>query len=271
MRSWLALPAARLPSSDRSVLDTINHVLTGFGVPAFEHLHELFVVDDIVITNFSELDHYAPSRTAADRERVNFCGPISAHTGNVVPPPWPATANRAGAKRIFAYLKPEYPHLAATLKALAVCGQPCVIYGLGAGSAAAPAPAPNLAFSTQPIDVAKAGEECAIGICHAGGISAILLQLGRPLLMLPTQLEQYLGGLRVFELGAGLVINPEEKQPDIAGALGRLLAEPQFAERAAEFATRYRDWSPDRIIGNTVARLVSAAKGKRKKTAGSSK
>jgi hypothetical protein len=271
MRSWLELPPARLPSSDRSVLDTINHVLTSFGVPAFEHLHELFAIDDIVITNFPELDHYAPLRTAADRQRITFCGPISAHTGDVVPPAWPATPDGAGAKRIFAYLKPEYPHLAATLNALAGSGQPCVIYGLGAGSAAAPAGAANLFFSTQPVDVEKAGEECAMGICHAGGISAILLQMGRPLLMLPTQLEQYLAGIRVFNLGAGLVINPEEKQPDIAGALGRLLAEPQFTERAAEFAVRYRDWSPDRIIANTVARLISAAKTRRKKTAGQSK
>jgi UDP:flavonoid glycosyltransferase YjiC (YdhE family) len=119
--------------------------------------------------------------------------------------------------------------------------------------------------------VEKAGDESAVGICHAGGTSAILLRKGRPLLMLPTQLEQYLGGLRVFNLGAGLVINPEEKQPDIAGALGRLLAEPQFTERAAEFAVQYRDWSPDRIIANVTARLISAAKTRRKKPAGQSR
>jgi hypothetical protein len=263
MRPWLQLPPGRLAGSDQSVLETINQVLAGFDVPALAHLYDLFDVDDVIITNFSELDHYAGLRPAADLDRITFCGPISATSANAVIPPWPAAADRSGNKRIFAYLKPDYPHLAATLNALAASGQPCVIYGLGAASAAAPPRAPNLAFSPQPIDVTRAGAECVIGICHAGGTtSAMLLQSGRPLLLLPTQLEQYLAGLRVAELGAGLVINPEDKLPDIAGALGRLLAESQFAARAAEFAARYRDWSPDRILGNVVARLLHAADGK---------
>jgi UDP:flavonoid glycosyltransferase YjiC (YdhE family) len=124
--------------------------------------------------------------------------------------------------------------------------------------------------SAQPVDIAKVGAECALGVCHAGGTtSAMLLHAGCPLLLLPTQLEQYLEGARISELGAGLVINPEEKQPDLAGALTRLLGEAQFGERAKEFATRYRAWTPDKILSDTVARLVSAAEGKRLATAGS--
>jgi UDP:flavonoid glycosyltransferase YjiC (YdhE family) len=267
MRPWLELPQGRLAGSDRSVLDVVNQVLTALGKPAFAHLHELFAVDDIVITNFRELDHYATQRPAADFAHMTFGGPIGLSAGSVRSPPWP-TPDEAGRKRIFAYLKPDYPHIAATLDALVACGQSCVIFGLDPRGGAVPRHASNLVFSSQPIDVAKIGEEYTMGVCHAGGLSATLLQQGSPLLLLPMQLEQYLGGLRVAELGAGLVINPEDKQPDIAGALGRLLAEPQFAERAAEFAVRYRDWSPDRIIGNAVARLVSAANGERITSAG---
>lgn len=267
MRAWLELPQVRLASSDRSVLDVVNQVLTAYGTPVLAHLYELFAIDDIVITNFQELDHYASQRPATDLARMTFGGPIGATTGDAPGPAWPATAGANGNQRIFAYLKKDYAHLQATLNALAACGRPCVIYGLGAKNAAAPHP-PNLAFSSKPIDVAKAGQECAIGVCHAGSTAATLLQQGRPLLLLPTQLEQYLAGRRVAELGAGLAINPEDKQPDIAGALSRLLAEAQFAERAAEFAARYRDWSPDRITANAVARLVSAAKGERITSAG---
>jgi hypothetical protein len=268
MRPWLELPPGRLANSDRSVLDAVNQVLTASGAPVLAHLHELFDVDDIVITNFRELDHYAAQRPASDLARMTFGGPIGANTDSAPAPSWPAEAGAHGDQRIFAYLKQNYPHLRATLGALAACGRPCVIYGLGAGNAAAPPRAPNLAFSPQPIDVAKAGEGCAIGICHAGTTSATLLQQGRPQLLLPMQLEQFLAGRRIAELGAALAINPEDKQPDIAGMLGRLLAEPQFAERAAEFAARYRDWSPDRIIANAVTRLVSAANGERITSAG---
>jgi UDP:flavonoid glycosyltransferase YjiC (YdhE family) len=226
----------------------------------------MFEVDDIVITNFVELDHYARLRPAADLERVSFCGPIGAQVANAVAPPWPADSKNS--KRIFAYLKPDYPHLAATLAALAACGEPCVIYGLGADNKALPANAANLHVSAQPIDIARAGAECTMGICHAGGTSTMLLHAGCPLLLLPTQLEQYLEGARISELGAGLVVNPEEKQPDIAGALTRLLADAQFAQHAKEFAARYRAWSPDKILSNTVARLIAAAEGKRLATAG---
>jgi UDP:flavonoid glycosyltransferase YjiC (YdhE family) len=267
MRPWLELPQGRLAGSDQSVLDVVNQVLTAAGKPALTHLHELFAVDDIVITNFRELDHYGTQRPAADLARMTFGGPIGGNTGSAPGPAWPAAAAANGSERIFAYLKSDYLHLRATLDALAAYGRACVIYGLGAGGAQPHAP--NLAFSSQPVDVTKAAKECAIGICHAGGTTAAtLLQQGRPQLLLPMQLEQYLGGLRVAELGAGIVINPEDKQPDIAGALGRLLAEPQFMERAAEFAARYRDWSPARIVANAVARLVSAANGERITSAG---
>lgn len=266
MRPWLELPPGRLAGSDKSVLDTINQVLKGLGKPVLAHLYELFAVDDIVITNFRELDHYATRRPAQDFDRITFCGQVSASNTSAARPAWPTTKRGQGKKPIFAYLKPDYPHIGATLGALAASAQPCVIYGLGANPSAAPSPAPNLVFSAQPIDVAVAGRECAVGICHAGGICATLLQLGRPMLLLPTQLEQYLGGIRVAELGAGLVINPEEKQPDIAGALTRLLGEQQFTDRAAEFAERYREWSPDRILEAVVARLVAAAGSKSKKS-----
>ncbi len=266
MRPWLQVPPGRLAGSDKNVLDNINQVLQEFGVPALRQLYEMFEVDDIVITNFVELDHYARLRPAADLERVSFCGPIGAQVANAVAPPWPADSKNS--KRIFAYLKPDYPHLAATLAALAACGEPCVIYGLGADNKALPANAANLHVSAQPIDIARAGAECTMGICHAGGTSAMLLHAGCPLLLLPTQLEQYLEGARISELGAGLVVNPEEKQPDIAGALTRLLADAQFAQHAKEFAARYRAWSPDKILSNTVARLIAAAEGKRLATAG---
>jgi UDP:flavonoid glycosyltransferase YjiC (YdhE family) len=261
MRPWLDVPPGRLESSDKSVLNTINEVLTHFATPAMTHLYEMFAVDDLLVANFSELDHYR-NRPPSQLERIVFCGPITSAAGAVIAPQWPAVMGLAAGteKRIFAYLKPGYPHLAATLKALAATGQPCVIYGLGAGSPAAPAMAANLFFSSQPIDLAKAGRECALGICHSGGTTApALLHAGRPLLLLPTQLEQFLEGTRIAELGAGQVINPEEKQPDIAGALARLLNEPRFAQCAGEFAARYHDWSPDRIVGNIATRLADAA------------
>jgi hypothetical protein len=68
-----------------------------------------------------------------------------------------------------------------------------------------------------------------------------------------------MGGIRVADLGAGIVINPEVPAPDIGGALARLIAEPAFAERAAEFAAKYRDLSPDKILADIAAHMVAVA------------
>jgi len=263
MRPWLTVPDGRLESSDKSVLTTINAVFKAFDRPPLEHLFQLFDIDDIILASFRELDQY-PRRPEPDLKGMVFCGPILSTGPLKVDPRWPA----ANGKRIFAYLKPDYLHLAAILNALAASGQPCVIYGLGERSDALTAPAPNLAFSRRPIDVIKAGREAAIGVCHSGSTTAAaLLQAGVPQLLLPMHLEQFLVGTRVAELGAGLVINPEEKQPDIAGSLGSLLGDSQYADRAAAFAARYRELSPDKIVANAVARLLSAAEGKRAATA----
>jgi hypothetical protein len=70
-----------------------------------------------------------------------------------------------------------------------------------------------------------------------------------------------MGGIRVADLGAGIVINPEVPAPDIGGALARLIAEPLFAERAADFAAKYRDLSPDKILAGITARMEAVASG----------
>ena len=261
MRHWIAVPGDRLAEGEVRVLAIVNAALGRFGMPGLARLCDLFDVDDIVMLTFRELDHY-PQRPAADLARIAFCGPIASIGAGAVDPPWPAGAG----KRIFAYLKPEYPHLDAILRALAAAAQPTVIYGLGAAppasqpTASEPAAA-NLVFSERPVNLETAGRECAIGICHAGTTTAALLQAGRPLLLLPAQLEQFMGGIRVADLGAGIVINPEVTAPDIGGALARLIAEPAFAERAAEFAAKYRDLSPDKILAAITTRMEAVASG----------
>jgi hypothetical protein len=88
-----------------------------------------------------------------------------------------------------------------------------------------------------------------------------MLLAGVPLLLLPTQLEQYMAATRVVQLGAGVMVSerpPDEQQPVPKGRQGpapqkapepnyralliRLLGRPHFAARAKAFAAKHADF-----------------------------
>ena len=112
---------------------------------------------------------------------------------------------------------------------------------------------PELTFLTRSVDFEKL--DCDVGICHAGhGTTSALLLRGIPLLLLPGQLEQYLLALNVQEMGAGLLVNPEDPDKNYQAPLARLLTESSFAERAGYFAARYAHENPQQRINKIVDR-----------------
>jgi UDP:flavonoid glycosyltransferase YjiC (YdhE family) len=66
-----------------------------------------------------------------------------------------------------------------------------------------------------------------------------LLLKGKPLLLLPIQLEQSLVAKRVTEIGAGVVVDWENPRRDFRAAIGQIINNADFATRAKEFAQRY--------------------------------
>ena len=82
---------------------------------------------------------------------------------------------------------------------------------------------------------------------------------GRPLLMLPTQLEQFLIMRRVVRMGAGLGIAPDVPDPDYDVALAQLAQDPGFTRNAAAFAARYRSHSAPAALDTMVARILASA------------
>jgi len=77
-------------------------------------------------------------------------------------------------------------------------------------------------------------------ICHANHqMTAQALLAGKPLLLLPTQVEQMLIARRVERIGAGVAVAPASAQTDFALPLAILAEGKGHAQSARAFAARY--------------------------------
>jgi UDP:flavonoid glycosyltransferase YjiC (YdhE family) len=250
LRDWEPAPRARLESADRSVLVAINAVLAAYGVPQIVTLGELFAGRSMLLT-YPELDIY-PERGPAEYFGIPLTGEGSAT------PPWPAGRG----PRVLAYLYAYYAQLEPLLKALAVrdCPTLAFVRGLDAGARERPAAGPVL-LSAEPLAVTRLLRESDLVICHASHqMTAQALLAGKPVLLVPTQLEQFLIMRRVVRQGAGLGIAPDTPQLDFAAALEEMRRNPRYCASAQEFARRYS--GQDRAAAlDTIVRRCEAAIG----------
>ncbi|NJO32674.1 MAG: hypothetical protein HC869_05580 [Rhodospirillales bacterium] len=118
-----------------------------------------------------------------------------------VPPRWP----KAGGKRIFGYLKPN-PHLPEILKGLIRLRLPTIVFVPGIPSESCPGFSTNLMrVVSEPLDMQRVAQECDVAITHGGhGTTVDMLLAGKPLLVLPQQLEQRLTAQNLQRIGAGI-------------------------------------------------------------------
>jgi hypothetical protein len=213
-----------LATVERDIVLRCNAVLTRLGVERLQKLADLYQADAKLLFTLKELDHY-PQRQGGD-----YWGP-PLQKGGIVPT-WPAGRG----KRVFAYLKP-FETLPALLGTFKESGHSTLIYmNRQEGPAVSGA---NLRYSEKPVDLPQAAAESDLVICHAGHgtVSATLLG-GKPLLLLPLNIEQRMLSARVVAAGAGLAA-PALKPEGMRQKFLQLLAEPAYTAAARAFAERY--------------------------------
>jgi UDP:flavonoid glycosyltransferase YjiC (YdhE family) len=230
MRWWAPDSAVRLQDSEARAVRAINTVRAELGGAPCAGVADLLDADEQFLCTFPELDHY-PARPAEAR----YVGPVFSLDGGIEPP-WPA----APGPRVFAYVNAGFPDLDALLKALAGLRGAAVAHVPGiAPAVAARHRGPHLSIVPERVNMRAVRSACDAAVCHGPGTAAAVLLGGRPLLLLPTQLEQYMAARRVADLGAGIIASPEAGTTDYAAALRRLIDEPGFREAAARFAERH--------------------------------
>jgi len=251
MRPWLNVPVERLKSSDQFLLKSINQVLAIFGKESISSVSSLLESSRRFLCSYPQLDYYV------DRKDDEFFGPIT-DSGEVN-----VTARfKKDIKTIFVYLKSDHKDFIPVLEQLNAIGVNALVYSPNISQNLKKKYASKTMIISEKkfdVDVLK---RCDIAITYGGhGMVSTLLRYKVPMLVLPTHLEQFLLGLRVQELGIGLVVNSDAPPPSYQPLLQKLLNEPAFKENALKFANEHAANDQHLQVDRIATEIAALSKG----------
>ena len=248
LRDWEGAPRERMEAADRRVIDSIGKVLASHGAEPIKAIGELFAGRSLILT-YPELDIY-PERGPAE-----YFGIPDSGEGALVPP-WPHGAG----PRVFGYLYGYYAGLPRLLEALAAFEAPTLMLCRGAdASLRNKYDGSCVLLSAEPMAVSRLLPQCDVVVCHGSHqMTAQALLAGKPVLMIPTQLEQFLITRRVIRYGAGLGIAPDMPDADFSAALRTLVSDPRYSAKARQFAGRYAAHSRKAALDSIIRRCEAA-------------
>lgn len=249
LRPWLGERTHQLRRDEDELVDRVNRVLAVWKRPPLARLSEVYAnVDDTFLVTIPELDHFASERT------TGYVGvPVS--PGGCVPE-WP----KGDGPRVFCYLRP-FPNLPVLLTELANSKAPtlAVIPGLSA-EVRQRFSSTTLRFPSQLLDLTQVALSCDLAVVHAThNTTAVFLMEGKPVAMIPTQLEQSLLARRVSNLGAGIEISLQFPE-DVKSGFGRLAGSSKLrmgAERIRSANRGFYGEQPTQVMADRLERLVA--------------
>lgn len=248
MRYWGKADMEVIKKSEARVLTTINRVLEALKKPKLETLADMFRCDAEWLLSFKEMDHYP------DRKAGNYVGMFSPPNYGE-PPTWPAGKTR----KIFAYLH-NFKTLPELLKLLNRTGNRVLIHAPQVPQDVIKKfSSPRLRFSAKPLNVEQVGRECDLAITNGTfGTTAAFIMAGKPVLMLPNNLERMMVARRVVQMGAGLAA-PVAKPEMLGARVKALLKDEKYKRAARAFADKYQDrtqaWQTEQMVSE-LERLV---------------
>lgn len=252
IRFWQHLPGPRLMQGEAVILHGINRALENISQPPLAALRELFQVEEDFLCTLPELDHYP------GREGARYWGPRFALEEGAEPAWTPGEG-----PTVFAYVYPGYRLFEPLMQALRALPARVLVYAPGiAGRYVRQLASERLAFAQAPVRMASVRSRADVAVCHGGhGTVAAMLLAGRPVLMLPMQVEQEILARRVVELGAGLSVGLEMQEVNLKRLLKRLLSETGFRESASRLAQAHEGFSQEKQIAAIADRCEELLRG----------
>lgn len=223
-RPDLSVAESALRHNEGRVLAAVNGALQLLGRAPLDRLSGLFGGLPTVLLGHPELDHYAR------REAATFVGSPSIAYGSE--PQWPEGPDPA----IFVSLMPgstaqAWLQLLERLPARSLVRFP--------GPARSPAGRDRVRIANGAVDFSAAvrGSSAVVGYGSHNLASEALLA-GKPMAVIAHNPDHLLIGLRVQQMGAGILL-PERPTATTESDLRRFLDSPRFTTAAAQFAARH--------------------------------
>lgn len=241
MRQWAVVPSGLLQQLEDRVCNNINKVLNDFACQGIDHVARLFDVEERALLTFPELDHYP------GRGQASYWGSLAlAGGGQVVS--WPDD----NTPKVFAYLRPEVVHHLALLEILTMMDVHCVIFFPGIDPVLKQRFASaQMQISDYPLDVGQVLREVDYVITYANLLTTTAALLaGKPLLLVPYHLEQFLLAQRVEALGAGIVVRPECSRESLEHSVRRLFQDANLRSNAGRFSRKYAGFDQHHVLQN---------------------
>jgi hypothetical protein len=222
-----------LRDTEARLAGSANHVLQALDAPLLRQVSDLYEAEATLITGVPELDVYGP------RAPESYIGAINS-VSHGAEPRWPGNKTT----KVFAYLKAHYPLFDQVVSTLSRGDASVLIFAQGiAKQQVLRHQTPNLAFSDSPLLMSQVREECDVAVCHAGGTVDVMLEAGKPLLLLPIQMEQTMTSRRVEQIGCGLAFLPDQPPSNLDKVFRKLLASGDIANRARAYAESHQGFS----------------------------
>ncbi len=226
---WMKARPERLIKNQQQVLSTINLAMDRVGLPQLERFYDIFDVTERFFITYPELDYYQA------RDNATYWGVLDSNKGK----PVATSSSEYGKPHIFAYLKRGYDRMLLDilrkLELSATVFAPAMPERYHSRFAT-----DRLRIFREPVLLEEVLAQSDIAICHVGhGTAVKALLAGKPLLLMPLQVEQRSLSHRIEQLGAGIVPKHIDKSDDVESALRQLLDNPVYAQRAKVFAAKY--------------------------------
>jgi MGT family glycosyltransferase len=213
-------------------LPVMNHACARLGVPRLSHVIDIFDRSDRFLLAISRAFDFQPDSVPGN---LRYVGPLLGQPSWAEPwlSPWAAGADRP---RVLVACSTgaqgQRDPVQRILNAMgSVDADAVVTAGPNLNVAGLRTPANVLLLHSAPHDAVMREVSMVVTQGGHGTVNRALVN-GLPLLVLPLGRDQAANAARVEDKGAGLRLDPDASEEEIASAVDRLLAEPHFRNSA---------------------------------------
>ena len=237
MKRWIQISDQQLKHDEDTVVCVMNSVFKITDQPAVNSIKDLYSLNEKMYLTFKEFDYY--NNGFAETKYLGVLQPVYDEL-----PHW----NPGDGKRIFIYLQP-WGFVPTILKFLQKMN--CRVLALisnywqpGISDQIENFNRKNIKIGYKQYSITHVVQECDLVICHSGHDTVCHTLLGgKPLILIPNNLDKNLTAKKVEEMGAGLLMDPTKSFDGFRDNVEKVLMDSSYTRNANKFAEKYQAFS----------------------------